>query len=239
MFERVAVPASINPDSLSGFNNRYTVALSNDQCQVIHLTGDAKAFCTGMDLNYVADAYERDFIGRFAATLRMVRHSSKPVVAMVEGDVIAGGMALLSVADLVVAIESATFQLPEASFGLAPTIAMACLRERIALGDLKTLAWTSQRVSARRALEIGLVDHVCAQDTLDRDVQGISRELARIPAEVIRASRTLLGVDGSFDEVLGVGCDLLRRRLEEPGVMDRVRCYRDGVMLVNGKGASN
>lgn len=235
MFERVTVPLTLNPDSLADFDSSFMAARHSDRCRVILVTGGVRYFCTGMDLDYVLDSYEPGFATQFVNTLRMVRNSPKPVLACVEGAVIAGGMALLSVADIVVSSEVASFRLPEASFGVAPAIAIACLRERIAPSALKFLAWTSSAITARRAFDIGLVDYISTPDALDRDVRTLSKRLAGLPSAVLSASRTMLGIRGSFDDALEAGCDLLRSQLNDPGIKERIRCYREVAKSFNGE----
>jgi enoyl-CoA hydratase/carnithine racemase len=235
MFERVAAPATFTPHSLADFDGRFTAAFDRRPCRVILITGGARYFCMGMDLDYITGAYAPDLIARFGDTLRMIRNCRKPVLACVEGDVVAGGMALLAVADMVVASEAATFRLPEVTFGVAPTIAMACLRERIAPSDLKFLVWTSSAISASRAREIGLVDYVSKPDLLEQDVLATGKRLACMPPSVLGATRTMLGTHRSFDDSLDVGCELLRHRLDEPEVVENIRHYRDAVRLFDNE----
>ncbi|KAG4080572.1 hypothetical protein HA402_008903 [Bradysia odoriphaga] len=146
----------------------------------------------GMDLDYIATDYAPCFVVQFCNTLKMVRSSSKPVLAKVEGGVIAGGVALLSIVDFIIADEAASFSLPESAFGLTPAIAIACLLERIKPQHIKYLAWTSDAISAKQALEWGLVDKVSSAASLEQDVLLMRHRFSRTPASVIRESRQLL-----------------------------------------------
>ncbi|AMO94707.1 enoyl-CoA hydratase/isomerase family protein [Collimonas fungivorans] len=239
MHECVAVPLKFNPGSLADFASRFASALNNERNKVIVLTGGATCFSMGMDLVYISTAYDASFVSQFAAILKMVRSSHKPVLAKVEGDVIAGGMALLAVADVILASESASFSLPEASFGITPAIAMSCLLERIRPHHLKYLVWNSNVVAAKQALEWGLVDHVSTPENLERDIQVLNRKLSRLVPSVIEESKMLLAERHSFERTLNIGCQLLENKLNDAQAMEKIRRYLEDIRLFNDEYAGD
>lgn len=92
MHEYVTVPIKFSPDSLADFESRFISALNNEDYKVIVLTGGPTYFSMGMDLTYISTHYDADFVSQFCHILKMVRNSHKPVLAKVEGNVIAGGL---------------------------------------------------------------------------------------------------------------------------------------------------
>ena len=239
MHDCVTVPLKFNPGSLVDFESRFTSALNDERNKVIVLTGGATYFCMGMDLVYISAAYDTSFVSQFGGILKMVRNSHKPVLAKVEGNVIAGGLALLSVVDFILASETASFSLPEASFGITPTVAMACLLERIRPHHLKYLVWSSNPISAKQALEWGLVDHVSAPEKLEQDTQVLSRKFSRVPTSVMRESKALLAEHQSFDATLSLGCQILENKLNDPQTIEKINRYLEDIKLFNDEYADD
>src|SRR5574343_394884 len=133
-----------------------------------------EAFCAGADLNWMKpmpgyswDENHAD-ASRLAEMLWTIYRCPVPVIARVQGDVYAGGVGLVSVCDMVVAVEGAGFCLSEAKLGLLPaTIGPYVVR---ALGEQASRRYfvTAERFSAAEAHRLGLV-HELAADALALD----------------------------------------------------------------------
>lgn len=239
MHEFITVPIKFNPDLLRQFEASFSEALNNKQVDVIVLIGRDDYFCMGMDLDYIATDYDPCFVMQFCSILIMVKSSSKPVLAKVEGRVIAGGVALLSIVDFIIADETVSFSMPESAFGLTPAIAIACLRERIKPHHIKYLAWSCAAISAKQALEWGLVDKVSSVASLEQDILSMSQTLSRTPASVIRESRQLLGKHASCEDVINLGGQLLQDKLKDVQVIERISDYLESVKLFNDEYAGD
>ncbi len=148
------------------------------QVRALALTGAGdQAFCAGMDL--AAAAPERDLPASapqaYAALLGDLARLGKPVIAVVNGAVIGGGMGLLAACDLAIAAEDARFGTPEVEVGLFPYMALAPLSRCVGRRAALELAFTARRIEAAEARTIGLVNRVvprvelrdAAQDWLD------------------------------------------------------------------------
>ncbi|EID52794.1 enoyl-CoA-hydratase DpgD [Saccharomonospora xinjiangensis] len=113
---------------------------------------------------------------------------SKPLIARVNGYALGGGFELALACDIIVAAEHATFALPEARLGLVPGAGGVFrlarqLPFRTALGHLMT----GRRLSADRALHLGLVNDVVPADQLDDCVAGWVRDILRCAPLSVRA----------------------------------------------------
>jgi len=96
-------------------------------------------------------------------------------------------------ADLAVAVESADFWFPEVSLGLAPTLVLAWLGRMIGRREAFWLTATGEHVSARRALELGLLNEVVADPgALDQAVERRVAALLAAPARVHAEIKTML-----------------------------------------------
>ena len=94
-----------------------------------------KAFCAGADLSRGTDVFTDGFdepttdFGRLA---RIARRLPVPLLGRINGDCVAGGMALLSLCDIAVAASHARFGLPEGKVGVFPMQVLVYLRRLIA-----------------------------------------------------------------------------------------------------------
>ena len=137
-----------------------------------------EAFAAGADISEFGEArndaaaaarYERLNGEAFAA----IRGASKPVIAMVNGFCIGGGLAIALAADLRIADSSALFALPPARLGLAyPLDGLKDLVATIGAPAAKDMIFTARRVKAEEAVRLGLVNRLAA------DLEGETRALA-------------------------------------------------------------
>jgi enoyl-CoA hydratase len=137
--------------------------------RVAILTGAGGAFSAGMDLKAIhGRGLDDEWSRRFRddpdlAWKALLRHRRlrKPLIAAVEGPAIAGGTEILQATQVRVAGESARFGISEVRWGLFPIGGSTVrLRRQIPYTLAAELLLTGKHVSAREALEIGLIGHV-------------------------------------------------------------------------------
>jgi enoyl-CoA hydratase len=149
------------------------VALDGDEAlRVAILTGRGNTFCAGMDLAEIgklrSGVADNEWIERvreephviYGAWLKTYR-PSKPVILAAEGYARAGGTEILQGTDIRVAGESALFGVTEVQRGLFPMAGSTVrLRRQIPYAVAAEMLLTGEDLSARRAYELGLVNHV-------------------------------------------------------------------------------
>jgi enoyl-CoA hydratase/carnithine racemase len=165
--------------------------VADDTAAVLVLTGTGdKAFSAGGDLKEMAETALEvpppDFLPQFGRNIDM----PKPTIAAVNGVAYAGGFLLAQQCDLVIAAEHARFAVSEVQVGRgAPWAAPLSwlVPPRVALEILLT----GDPVDARRALEIGLVNHVVPLGDLRSRAQELAERIAgNAPLSVRAAKRT-------------------------------------------------
>lgn len=152
----------------------------------------SKAFCTGIDRD--ADVpqphspYSLDdpllAIGPKANDLWI------PVVAAVEGLACGGAFYLLNEAEFVVASDTAEFFDPHTSYGMVSAYEAMGLAGRMPYGEAARMALmgTAERVSARRAYEVGLVSEVTPAGGAREAAERCAAVLASYPAEAVQGT---------------------------------------------------
>jgi enoyl-CoA hydratase/carnithine racemase len=163
---------------------------------VVTAAGD-KAFCTGIDrsevpaeggVEYAFDPLTyRDPGGRLGPRSN---ECWKPVVAAVNGMACGGAFYLLGEADIIVAADHATFFDPHVTYGMPAVFEPALMLHRMPFGEVMrmTLLGNHERISAARALEIGLVTEVVPGPELASVAQRIAAAIASQPPTAVQAS---------------------------------------------------
>ena len=121
------------------------------------LTGGTSVFCAGSDLSSGGD-YVTERGGEYGIIRRQRR---KPLIAAVEGFALGGGMEIVLARDMVVAAGNASFGLPEVIRGVLPTCgALFRTAQSLPANIAREMVVTGQPISATRAYECGLVNHL-------------------------------------------------------------------------------
>lgn len=136
-------------------------AAGDDAVRGIVLTHSGNTFCAGADLSEASDrdpAVAADQRTRaMIALLRGIVEHPKPVIALIDGHVRAGGMGIVAAADLVVAGPASTFALTEVRIGVAPFMISLTLLPRLDSRAASRYYLTGEKFDAATAADIGLV----------------------------------------------------------------------------------
>jgi len=135
-----------------------------------------------------------------------------PIVAAVNGPAVGIGCAFALVADLIVAAESAYFQLSFNRIGLIPDGGSTYLLPRL-IGKARAMemALLGERVPARQALDWGLINRCVADGELASTALGLAKQLASGPMSLRLIRRAMwASLDGGWSEQLNVEVDAQR-----------------------------
>ncbi|BBO85987.1 enoyl-CoA hydratase/isomerase family protein [Desulfosarcina ovata] len=154
---------------------------SDVMCAIITGAGQ-KAFVAGADIHEIKNAGP----GRVAVireglnVFSKISHSSKVIIAAVNGYALGGGCELAMACDIRLASEKAKFALPEASLGLMPGYGgTQRLPRLVGVGKAKYMMFSGQMIDAAQALAFGLVEKVCKAETLMQEAEALARSLSK------------------------------------------------------------
>ncbi len=170
-------------------------AASADAAQrVLILKGAGKAFCTGMDLNEVAQPEKAHASAELVAkTLITLSETRLITIAAVHGAAVAGGTGLMSACDFVVAAERTKLGYPEVRRGLVPGLIMTFLRRQLRERDLRELLFAGELFDAERGREIGLVNRVVPPNELESETQKLVASILQGAPGALSNTKRLLG----------------------------------------------
>ena len=164
------------------------------RCVVLTAQGD-KAFCTGIDREDIpADGVTvfNPFTWNDPGQRLGPKANGlwKPVIAAVNGMACGGAFYLLGEVEFIIAAEHATFFDPHLTFGMAAIYEPMYMVPRMPFGEIArlTLLGTSERMSARRAHEIGLVSEVVPGEELREAAHRAAHAIASQPLRPLQAT---------------------------------------------------
>ncbi|MEU7761836.1 MULTISPECIES: enoyl-CoA hydratase [Micromonospora] len=208
-------------------------AAADDEVKVVVLAGAGKHFSAGHDIGTpgrdIDSSFDRraglwwDHVGKAGADSRFARESEvylgmcrrwrelpKPMIAMVQGACIAGGLMLAWSCDLIVASDDAFFADPVVRMGIPGVEYFAhpwVMGPRFA----KEFLFTGDRMPAARAAELGMVNRVVARDQLEAEVMGLAARIAQMPRlglaltkKAVNQAEDLMGLRDGMDSVFGL-----------------------------------
>ncbi|MBW1679627.1 MAG: enoyl-CoA hydratase/isomerase family protein [Deltaproteobacteria bacterium] len=142
----------------------------DDDVRVVVLTGVGdRAFCTGADLSvFETLSAVGGYIWLTSCGYELIRRIEKPIIARVSGYCLAGGLEYALACDFIIASEDATFGVPEINSAIIPSGGGTIrLPRAIPSRKAKELLFTGERISAKEAERLGLVNRVVPGDKLD------------------------------------------------------------------------
>ena len=189
----------INPGKLNVLTRQMIESLdihcatieSDQDIRTVLLTAEGdRAFCVGADIqdwaNLDARTFARNWVKLGHRVFDRIARLPVPVIAVISGHALGGGLELATSCDLRVATPRATFGLPETGVGIVPGWSgTQRLARQIPHAVLKEMVFTGTRISAERAYQIGFLNAIA------NDPKGLSIELAKnIAATAPQATET-------------------------------------------------
>lgn len=204
---------AVNAAVTRGLEAALDVLESDDELWIAILAATGPVFCAGADLKAVAAGQMADLTterGGFAGFVR--RERSKPVIAAVHADAVAGGMELAIACDLIVAGAGARMGIPEVARCLiAAGGAVAELPRLIGEKAALELAMTGDPWPVERFAELGLVSRVVPADAVLAEARGLAERIGQNAPLAVRGSRRAIRAGRDADTA--TRWDLVQREL--------------------------
>jgi enoyl-CoA hydratase/carnithine racemase len=158
----------------------------------------SEAFAAGADIfefseNRNSAEAAREYEALNGRAFAAIRQATKPVIAMISGFCVGGGLAIALACDMRIAADNAIFALPPARLGLAyPLDGLKDLLAAVPLSVAKELIFTARRLEAKEAKSVGLVDRVVSGAELEPTLTRLCSDIAEGAPLTIRTSKRAL-----------------------------------------------
>jgi len=189
-------PAQMNlltDEMLGALQGCFDDIAANREIRVVVLGAAGKGFCAGHDLKEIRALGEQPRIaGLFAKCSRMmtsIQNLPQPVIAKVQGAAAAAGCQLVAQCDLAVAVETAKFVTSGVTWGFFCSTPGVAIGRNLQRKHAMEMLLTGEPISARRALEWGLVNRVVAAEALEGETLSLARTIAAKPPATVAAGK--------------------------------------------------
>lgn len=178
-------------------------SVASGRSHVLRLRGAGTAFCAGFDLDAMAnDGALPSFLDRLGSCCLRLRRLDAVVVAEVHGPAVAGGCAIVSACDLVLAGPDARFGYPVHRLGISPAVSMPTLVPAVESGGAREMMLGGRLIDAGTAHRLGLVHRLFDdREALARGTDELVGRLAAMDGPTLAETKRFLNrLDGTDDD---------------------------------------
>ena len=196
--DRPPVRNAIDETMIDELGDVTRVLAGDESVRVVVLTGAGDVFCAGADLNWMRKVAQYSFDENvkdaltFARMMESFYRLPKPTIARVKGPCLGGGVGLVSVCDVAVAVREAKFALREILLGIAPAMISPYVLRKIGESQAHDYFLTGRTFDAERAREIGLINEVVEEELLDAEIDVWIQRFLHAGPKAIAASKELI-----------------------------------------------
>lgn len=208
---------------MSALSDALTNVAADKSVRVVVIAANGPAFSSGHDLKELTShrgdadrgrAFFDQTMRQCSALMQQIVNLPKPIIARVQGIATAAGCQLVASCDLAVAAEVAKFATPGVNIGLFCSTPMVALSRNVSRKHAMEMLLTGEMISATRAAEMGLINHVVAADALEDAVSTMAAKIAHKSAMTV-----------------AIGKEAFYRQLEKP--LNEAYDYASEVMVKN------
>lgn len=203
---------TLNRTSDNGVSDSMAAALSkavlsaHETSDVVLLRSAGPDFCTGRIRDAgttppATEAYERrpEYDSIFNS-YKAMRQAQVPIVGVVEGRSMGYGTAIVSLCDVSIAADTATFNIPEMGHNVMPTMVMSAVYDRMNRNAILWMTYSTDFIDAQRAMSYGLVSTVVPEQSLQAEVDRFMELLLSRPRPAILGLKEYLRVAPRMDD---------------------------------------
>lgn len=208
--------------------------LGGDQSiRAVILAGAGPSFCAGGDLNWMkaqmlATRNERMAEARKLAEMLFALNAlPKPLIGRIHGQAFGGGIGMLSVCDVAIAVQGAKFGLTETRLGLVPATISPYVLARMGEGNARRVFMSARLFDAAEAVALGLVARLVEPEALDLAIETeVKPYLAAAPGAVAAAKRLARSLGAPIDlATIDRTIEALADTWENPEALEGVNAF--------------
>ena len=163
-------------------------------CRIIILSSQGKNFCAGANFGQDEDMLDKSvpYAKLYAQAVRLFK-TSKPVIAVIQGAAIGGGLGLALSADFRIACPEARFSANFAKLGFHPGFGSSVTLPRV-IGKQKAMdmLFTARRVGGEEAFQMGLADKLTSKEDLMNEAEKFAGEIVSSAPMAVESIRSTL-----------------------------------------------
>jgi len=198
---------ALNADMCDEVKSAAQAINEDNSIRAVILAANGKSFCAGGDLAWMREQFDATREVRIAEAKRLanmlfaLNTLEKPLIGKVQGNAFGGGIGMMSVCDVVVAVEGAKFGLTETKLGLIPATISPYVLARMGEDKARRVFMSAQLFDTQEAMALNLVAKIVEPSELDDAVEAeILPYLQTAPGAVARAKKLARALGPNIDE---------------------------------------
>ena len=217
-------------DMIKEINSLLEGFVSDQDLKCVVFDAEGKHFCTGVEVGDHKPDKVDEMIPNFNRIFELLEQIDVPVVAVVQGFCLGGGMELAIACDVIIADKKASFGQPEIKVGFFPPYAAIRLPQLVGPAKAIEICTTGKFYGAEEAQVLGMVAHVAEGGQLSETAEQIVKEIKGNSPLIIRLNKTAvrqhLGMD--FKQALAGVSDLfLNKLMKTEDTLEGIASYEE------------
>jgi enoyl-CoA hydratase len=202
---RPEVMNALNADVFKGLIKVFESIEADNELRLVIIRGQGeKAFVAGADILAFLEMGElavAEFIGLGNRTLNLIESCCYPVIAVIEGFALGGGLELALACDMIVSSATGKFGFPEVKIGIHPGLGgTQRLRLKAGIGITKRMVLTGELINAEEAKACGIVEFLFSEDNFNKSLEELINSFKNVAPLAVREARKII----SFTEELAL-----------------------------------
>jgi enoyl-CoA hydratase len=200
--DRVADKNSLNIETSKEILQALTNFDQDNKIKCIAIEGNEKLFSPGADIKELQNLTKNKAVAqKLFDAFDEIYNIKKPVIALVEGYALGGGMELALICDFIIASENAKFSQPEVNLGLIPGIGGTQRLKRTAgKYNANFLCMTGEMITAEQAQNMGIVSVVLKATEFKDGAMKILKSISEKPLSSLIEIKRLINKDASLKD---------------------------------------
>lgn len=190
---------TINLELVKDLYEAFKECHHDETIRAVIFTGNGSMFSGGGDLGSFVNEVDNlgpfitDMTTYFHLAVTLMQRMEKPIVVAINGTAAGGGLSLALSGDIIISSDVAKFSAAYTAAGLSPDGSMTYIMPRlIGLKKTKELMITNRKITAKEALDMGLIDQVVKHDELKNIAMETAEKLSQGATKAYGAVKTLL-----------------------------------------------
>lgn len=195
---RPEVHNAMNKKLMKELTSCFKELSQDDNTKIIILTGSGKSFCAGADLNWMKSMVKYSIEENIQDSkllldlFETIYNCPKPAIGRINGHAFGGGLGLLAICDITIAVPGLKFAFSEVKLGIIPSVISTFIVKRIGIANMRRLFITGERFDSEYAKKIGLIDYVVPKEKFDAEIQKCAEQLRSSGPRAIQEVKNLV-----------------------------------------------
>lgn len=222
-FNRPNVLNALNQEAFDEMEKIFIEANNDPETKVAILTGEGKAFCAGGDMSLLkvvsggVPSQARHVVLGIFKQINRISEFEKPLIVAINGSAIGVGLAIALLGDFRIASEGSVMSMEFVRVGIIPEAGSSyTLTRLVGYGMAMEMVLTGKRITAKEAMEKGLINNVVPMNNLMKSAQDLAAELSRLPVIALKLAKRAIKY--------GLGAGSIETAMEYEATLNGI-CY--------------